>query len=326
MQDVLTQTLTPTAPPTRTIAPEPDADALLTDWLASLELRVRAGELSETTRNTYRRGAQKFLAFTPSPHALASDAVLEWIAKERAKGHSPAAINTWLAGARAFFDWTVATQRAPFNPTRGIRGAKRTGTTRQHKREELTDTEVKRVLAAPNAATPEGARDRAILALMAYTAARSIELHRADLEHLRTEGGKLVLHVQGKGRMTADEVLVIAHPEAEAALRDWLAARGNAPGALFVSLSNATRGERLSLRALRGMVKHYYDMAGVRGERKTTHSLRHSAITNAIRHGAPVQKVRAMARHASIETTMIYYHELDRIENPAESFIRYDAE
>lgn len=301
-------------------------DALLSDWLASLDLRVRAGELSETTRKTYVWGARRFLSHAPNPDALASDMVLQWIAKERGEGHNPASINTWLAGARAFFEWACSTQRIPFNPTQGIRGAKRTGTTRQHSRDELTDTEVKRVLAAPNVSTLEGVRDRALIALMAYTAARSIELHRADLEHLQTEGGKLVLRVQGKGRIAADELLVISHPDAETALRDWLALRGDSPGALFVSLSNASRGERLSLRAIRGMVKHYYGMAGVRGERKTTHSLRHAAITNAIRHGAPVQKVRAMARHASIETTMIYYHELDRIENPAESFISYDAD
>ncbi len=75
---------------------------------------------------------------------------------------------------------------------------------------------------------------------------------------------------------------------------------------------------------MRQIVKHYYKLAGVRGERKTTHSLRHTAISSAVRHGAPVQKVRAMARHANIETTMIYYHEIDRIENPAEAFISYE--
>lgn len=310
----------------RRIAPTNDARPLLNEWLASLELRVRAGELSETTRKTYALGAQRFLSFTPNQNSLASDLVLEWLATLRAQGHKPTSINTWLAGTRAFFEWAVSAQRIPFNPTHGIRGARRTGTTRQHSRDELTDTEVKRVLAAPNVSTPEGTRDRAFLAVMAYTAARTVELHRANMEHLQTEGGKLCLRVQGKGRETADEMIVIAHPDAEAALRDWLAVRGEEHGALFVSLSNATRGERLSLRAIRAIVKHYYRVAGVHGERKTTHSLRHAAITNAIRHGAPVQKVRAMARHASIETTMIYYHELDRIENPAESFISYDAE
>ena len=319
--------LTTTGTTSRAVALTHDTNEMLSDWLASLDVRVRAGELSDTSRKTYALGAQRFLAsHAPNSNALASDVVLEWLAELRTQGHKPASINTWLAGTRSFFEWAVSAQRIPFNPTLGIRGAKRTGTTRQHSRDELTDTEVKRVLAAPNVSTPEGVRDCALIALMAYTAARSIELHRADLEHLRTEGGKLVLHVQGKGRLQADEVLVITHPDAENALRDWLAIRGDTPGALFVSLSNATRGERLSLRALRGIVKHYYGMAGVHGERKTTHSLRHAAITNAIRHGAPVQKVRAMARHASIETTMIYYHELDRIENPAESFISYDVE
>ncbi len=39
-----------------------------------------------------------------------------------------------------------------------------------------------------------------MLCLMAYTAARQIELHRADLADLRTISGHLVLAVQGKGR------------------------------------------------------------------------------------------------------------------------------
>ncbi|MBI5032472.1 MAG: tyrosine-type recombinase/integrase [Chloroflexi bacterium] len=129
-----------------------------------------------------------------------------------------------------------------------------------------------------------------------------------------------MLNVRGKGRAEKDEVLVIAHPDAESAMRDWFATRGDDAGALFVSFSNRSRGERLSLRSIRDTVKRYYKSAGVRGYRKTTHSLWHTAITNAVKHGAPVQKVQAMARHANIATTMIYYHETDRVENPAEQF------
>ena len=51
---------------------------------------------------------------------------------------------------------------------------------------------------------------------------------------------------------------------------------------LFVSLSRQNRGDRLGLRSIRGMVKRRYQDAGVVGKR-TTHSLRHSAITNANR-------------------------------------------
>ena len=81
-----------------------------------------------------------------------------------------------------------------------------------------------------------------------------------------------------------------------------------------------------TLRSIRRIVKRAYRLAGVRGAGKTSHSLRHSAITSAIRHGAPLPKVQSMARHASLNTTMIYYHELDRVEDPAEGYVRYDED
>jgi len=62
----------------------------------------------------------------------------------------------------------------------------------------------------------------------------------------------------------------------------------------------------------------------VRGKGKTTHSLRHTAITSAVKHDALIEKTRSMAHHSSIDTTLIYYHEADRIENPAEEYIRYE--
>ncbi len=74
--------------------------------------------------------------------------------------------------------------------------------------------------------------------------------------------------------------------------------------------------------ALRDIVKKYFRMAGVHGN-KTPHSLRHTAITSAIRHGAPAEKVRGTSRHASLDTLMIYYHESDRVDNPAEQYISY---
>ena len=117
---------------------------------------------------------------------------------------------------------------------------------------------------------------------------------------------------------------MIAH--AEQALRDCLRVRGTKPGALFTSLSNRSQGERLSLQALRELVKDYYRLAGVQGN-KSTHSLRHTAISKAIAAGVPLHKVsKGLARHASMDTTLIYVHELDRLTDPAEEHITYGAE
>jgi integrase len=50
----------------------------------------------------------------------------------------------------------------------------------------------------------------------------------------------------------------------------------------------------------------------------TAHSLRHTAITLALVGGATVQQAQAMARHANINTTMIYAHNLERMDRAAE--------
>ena len=117
----------------------------------------------------------------------------------------------------------------------------------------------------------------------------------------------------------------VAGLAADEALRAWLVQRGKDEGPLFWSLSRQNPGDRLSSRAIRGMVKDRFHLAGVVNGGKTTHSLRHSAISNAIRNGAEPLQVQAMARHQSFETTLGYYHELSRTEKPAEDLIDYGA-
>ena len=297
---------------------------LLGLFAQALSLRTRAGEISSNTAAAYLRGAGKFITWleTQESRSVEADTIRSWKAELSAHGYTPATVNAWLAGVKALFNWAAERGKLAHNPAALVKGASRKGAKRNHKREALTAAEVRRSLALPDTGTTSGARDLAIIALMAYTGVRSIEVHRADLADLRTQGGRLVLDVQGKGHTEKDDFVVIANPALESALRDWVAVRGSAPGALFCSLSNRTQGERLSLRALRQLVKDNFKLAGVIGN-KSTHSLRHTAITTAIQSGAPLQKVMSMSRHANIDTLMIYAHELDRLEQPAESFVNY---
>jgi integrase/recombinase XerD len=124
---------------------------------------------------------------------------------------APATRSAYTISAAKFFAW------AEVQPI--------TAVTRRRKRAALTDREVVRVLCQPDADTSQGIRDKAILALMAYTAARTIEMHRADLPDLKSEAGQMVLCVQGKGRDEKDELIVIDNPAAAGALPDWLSVR-----------------------------------------------------------------------------------------------------
>jgi len=108
--------------------------------------------------------------------------------------------------------------------------------------------------------------------------------------------------------------------KAETALRDWLAVRGAVTLPLFVSLSKRSMNKWLGLRALRGLVTGTMKAASVVGN-KSPHSLRHTAITKAVSSGQPLERVMLMAGHANPATTLIYYHEENRVKDPVEAYI-----
>ncbi len=295
---------------------------LVEQWQAYLESLVSSGELAKTSARTYRLGLGRFIDHVGPITSVSAETVREWKSALLRDKYGPATINTWIAGVRHFFTWLAVTDQIESNPLDGIKGATRKGTNRSHKRDSLTNTEVGLLLDTAPQTTGEK-RNQAILHLMAFCALRQIEIHRANTFDIKTQQGRLTIKVQGKGQKEASDIVVIANKQAETALYAWLAERGDTAGPLFTSLSNRSKDKRLSLRAIRFIVKRAYRRVGIRGKSKTTHSLRHTAISSAISHGAPVQKVQAMARHADISTTMIYYHETDRLEDPAEQYIDY---
>lgn len=294
-------------------------------WHESLALDVRTGAISADTAAAYTRGMKHFLAWGRERQhdtgTVTRNAIKEWVADLRANGKSVATISLWLSSVRAFFQWAISEGLYTVDPTTGIKAGKRAGVNRGHKRDTLTDNEMMRVLSLPDLSK----RDKAILHLFAFTAARGIELQRAQLSDLSTRGEYLSLNVQGKGRSEADEFLIVTDADAETALRDWLVERGTADGALFTA---RYRGEThaLSRRQLRGIVKQAFRRAGVvetAKRPKTTHSLRHTALTAALRGGADIRAVQKLARHGSQQTTEIYLHEAARVENAAEKHISY---
>jgi integrase len=304
--------ITPTGNQQKALAQVTMAD-LMARWLRDLDV-------SPDTVRAYRISVERFAEWRADhPGQATPNLIRQW----RDSHTSAATANLRLTALRSFYGWLVQNGYLHENPAGDVGGMRRRGTTKAHKRDALTNDEVAAVLSACGDGDV-GIRDRAMIALMAYTALRAVEVHRADLEDLQAKGSRFVLWVQGKGRTDSDEYVILPSP-AMRPLRAWLAVRDGDAGALFTSLSNRSRGERLSRSAIRRIVKARYREAGVVGDRKTTHSLRHSAISNAIRNGATPMQTRAMSRHDSLDTVMIYYHETARDENPAEDLIDYEG-
>src|SRR5204863_1172360 len=97
----------------------------------------------------------------------------------------------------------------------------------------LTPEDCRRLLEAPLLTTPEGIRDRSLLAVLAYTGCRVGELTRLRVKDYKSSGGHHVLEIRGKG---GKERRVPLHPEAVERLEVWLDAahlREETDGALF---------------------------------------------------------------------------------------------
>ena len=119
-----------------------------------------------------------------------------------AENYGAQTVNLRLSAVRSFYRWCVITEQLSVSPAESIKGVKRSNS-KQHKRDALTSAEVLGVLDTCDDSVA-GIRDRAILRLMAYCAMREVEVHRANIGNLKTQGDRLVLEVQGKGRREAD--------------------------------------------------------------------------------------------------------------------------
>lgn len=230
----------------------------------------------------------------------------------KATGHKPTTVQNYITATRLFFAWLEQEHIYP-NVAAHVKGAK---LDREHKKDYLTSRQAKTVLTDIDRSTPQGLRDYAIVALMLTGGLRTIEIVRANYEDLRTLGDDAVLFIQGKGRDEKTEYVKLS-PQAEAAIRDYLKTREEVPASapLFTSLSNNSKGGRMTTRSVSGIAKAAMIEAGYNSSRLTAHSLRHSAVTLSLLAGMPLEEVQQFARHANIATTMIYNHALDKAKN-----------
>ena len=270
-------------------------------------------DASEKTVQTYSRAIKQFLKYLAElgiTHPQRED-ILAY--REALKeGHKPTTVQNYIMAVRLFFQWAEQEGFYP-NVAQHIKGAK---ISKEHKKDYLTSSQLKNILGTMKKDTPQERRDYAIFTLMLTGGLRDIELHRANIEDLRTVGDSTVLYLQGKGKEERTDYVKVP-AVVEKAIRESLADRRDLDGSqpLFISLSNNSKGNRISTRSISGIVKTTLVNAGYESDTLTAHSLRHSAVTLALLGGNSLQETQQFARHANIATTLIYAHNLDKAEN-----------
>lgn len=167
----------------------------------------------------------------------------------------------------------------------------------------LPEEDVERLIASCDPASPVGARDRAILLLLARLGLRAGDVVQLRLSDLDWKAAWI--RVCGKGRREARLPMT---QEVGQALVTYLETGRPATGsdAVFVR-SRAPFHAFRSHCAVSVIVGRAFCRARVtRPSRGAAHLLRHSVATSMIRHGASLQDVAALLRHRSIATTQVY--------------------
>ena len=286
---------------------------LIAPFVASLDLRERS-------KQSYSKNISYYFDWLEASGRKGGDRADILAYKDYLKARYEAStISAYLSSVRSFYSWLEASGLYS-NVANGIKGAKKPVGFRK---DPLTVDQVKAVLSGIDRGTLEGLRDYALVNLLIHTGLRTIEVQRADTSDIRQVGGKLVLFVQGKGHDEKD-AFVILTPSVYKSIMDYLEARHvkvSSDSPLFASISNRNVQGRLTTRSMSRIVKEALMRAGINSDRITAHSMRHTAVTLALIGGASIQEAQSMARHTNINTTMIYAHNLDRLDSPAESKI-----
>jgi len=273
-------------------------------FLANVDIKPKSKEV-------YSKGLKHFLSWVSTQGILQINREHVLAYKQYLlENYKVNTVNNYLTAVRSIYSFLEAERISP-NITGGVKGAKQA---RGFSKDALTLEQTRKVLKNLKRTNIENIRDYAIINLLIRTGLRTIEIERADIEDIRQEAGQALLYIQGKGR-DAKDAFVILTDESLSPLQDYLRERGRVKPnqALFVSHSDRNKGERLTTRSLRRIVKEGLRTVGIDSDRITAHSLRHTAVTLSLLGGATIQETQALARHSNINTTMIYAHNIDRI-------------
>lgn len=279
---------------------------------------VRSLDATEQTKETYLKGARRFIAYCKDNNILeVSEADIMSYKNYLRNNYKASSISMYITSLKKLYKFLE--KKGIRNITTDLKGAKNT---RNFKKDPLTIEQTKDLLKSIDTTTDEGKRNYALIKLLVATGLRTIEIERANIEDIRALGTANVLYIQGKGRDDKEEYVVLTYSTLKA-IQDYLKTRKDAKPSdpLFVSYSDRSNGQRLKTRSIRDIVKKAYKNIGIVSDKITTHSLRHTAITLSLIGGASLQEAQNLARHSNINTTLIYAHNIDRIHNNAESKI-----
>jgi integrase/recombinase XerD len=208
-----------------------------------------------------------------------------------------------LAALRRFFDRLVNRHVCVINPAATVKAERHSVV--EGKTPDIGTVHARTLLKSIDVTDHVGLRDRAVLAVLAYTAARVGAVAKLTLKNLVSDGSQYTLRFAEKGGKSRE--IPVRH-DLEQFLLSYIQTANIIEGSLFRTANRKTR--TLTARAMTGidicrMMKRRLKAAGLPGH-FSPHSFRVTTVTDLLEQNVPLEDVQYLAGHADPRTTRIY--------------------
>jgi len=260
------------------------------------------------TRFAYARAAARFLDWCHGrgldlwqiqPIVIA--AYVELLEAELAK----ASVKQHLAAIRMLFDWFTTHHIIQVNPARSVRGPKHAvveGTT-----PAFTVQQARQLLDSIDTSPIAGLRDRALIAVLIYTAARISAVVALKVKHFAPDGTQWCLRFGEKGGKTRK---IPCRHDLQQYIQDYLDAAGSDQHKDTPLFRTLNRRRQLTDKPLHrvevaAMIKRRLKAAGL-PTNMSCHSFRATTATDLLDQGISLEDVQYLLGHADPRTTRLY--------------------
>ncbi len=259
------------------------------------------------TRKAYRHAVRRFLAWCEAREVELARITPGMVGQymDELPG-SPPTKKQHLAAIRGLFDKLVTRHVVLLNPAASVRGERYQVI--EGKTPEISAVQARALLASIDTDHVVGLRDRAIIGVMIYTAARVGAVAKLQAKHFEHDGAQYCLRFDEKGGKSR---LIPVRHDLEGFVREYVDAadlRAAKDTPLFRSTVRKTK--RFTANAMTAvdmcrMVKRRMKDAALPGH-LSPHSFRVATLTDLLEQGVPQEDVQYLAGHADARTTRLY--------------------
>jgi integrase/recombinase XerD len=269
---------------------------------------------NDNTHRSYRHAVNRFLAWCEgqgfdlrqvSPPHVAG--YIHDLATAKGLPASKPTQKLHLAAIRQFFDRLVVRHAVILNPAASVKGPRHQ--VAEGKTPAITPEHARRVLHSIDVSDVVGLRDRAIIGVLIYTAARGGAVAKLQLRDFYSDGRQWFFRFDEKGGKVRD---IPARHDLEGFVLDYIRTarlEGDSPDtSLFRTAKGRTK--ELTASGMKGkdvlrMVKRRFKDAGLPAN-LTCHTFRATTITDLLNSGVNPDDVQDLAGHADPRTTRLY--------------------